>query len=542
MGSSTGSPKQPSAENLRAWARHVGSGEQSALVFEWLTGGTLAQQFAATASNSPHRRALVFPQEGVARTHGELDVAASRLAGWLSKRGFGLGDRAILCGHNSLAFVIAYLAILRAGGVVVLASPQLAAPELTYLVRDSAAAVAFTDGASGATFADAVTMVINLDDPLPEGPAIGPVAVGEDAGAILAYTSGTTGTPKGVLLTHTNLLASIRAAARSWRWSPDDVVVHALPLTHQHGLGAVHAALLTGSCAAVLRSFDPATFAAIALEQRATVFFAVPVMYERLLAGGESLETLHAKRGGTVRLAVSGSAPLSEGLFDRVAKSLGEPVLERYGTTESGLNVSNAYDGPRLSGCIGLPLPGVEVRVVGPGDASMAPGEDGELLVRGPQVCRGYWKNSAATKEAFEVDGWFRTGDIARYDSDSGYLRITGRKKELIITGGYNVYPREVELAIETHPGVAEAAVAGIASEQWGEEVVAWVVAVDAAQLDAAQLVVHTKARLASYKCPKRFAFVERLPRNNLGKLLRNELPLAEFQPTSNPPPPRVHE
>jgi malonyl-CoA/methylmalonyl-CoA synthetase len=265
-------------------------------------------------------------------------------------------------------------------------------------------------------------------------------------------------------------------------------------------------------------------------------------MYERLLSAGAGLETLLVSRGGTLRLAVSGSAPLSEELFARLADRFGEPVLERYGTTETGLDVSNPYDGPRLSGCIGLPLPGVDVRVVGPDGTSLSSGENGELLLRGPQVCPSYWNNPQATQDAFDEDGWFRTGDIAQFDAESGYLRITGRKKELIISGGHNVYPREVEMAIETHPAVAEAAVAGIASTQWGEEVVAWVVARDGVELDAKQLLAHAKARLASYKCPKRFALVESLPHNNLGKLLRSELPIAQFLTQSDHLVAPVHE
>ncbi len=537
-----GSRDNIDVSTLRAWMRHVGSGEVSRPTFEWLEGGTLPQQFAETAIRFPHRRALAFPQEGVEQTHGELDDAAGRLAGWLLTRNFVPGDRAILCGYNSLAFVIAYMAVLRAGGVVVLVDPALAAPELAHLVDDSGAVVAFADSASGATFRGSVATVISLDEPLPKGLVAEPAAFDEDATAILAYTSGTTGTPKGVLLTHTNVLASVRAVTRSWRWTPDDVVFHALPLTHQHGLGGVNAALVTGSCATVMRSFDPGTFVASAVESRATVLLAVPAMYERLLGAGVGLEALMASRGGTLRLAVSGSAPLSQELFRRLADCLGEPVLERYGTTESGLDVSNPYDGPRLPGCIGLPLPGVEVRIVGPDGTSVRSGENGELLVRGPQVADAYWMNPQATVEAIDEDGWFRTGDIAQSDSDSGYVRITGRIKELIITGGYNVYPREVELVLETHPAVLEAAVAGVASDQWGEEVMAWIVPVAGGQLDTAELLAHAKARLASYKCPKQWAFVERLPRNSLGKLLRKELRISPLASRSDRAASPVHE
>jgi malonyl-CoA/methylmalonyl-CoA synthetase len=327
--------------------------------------------------------------------------------------------------------------------------------------------------------------------------------------AMLAYTSGTTGAPKGVPLTHANVLASTRGVVKAWRWSADDVLVHALPLSHQHGLSGVHLSLLCGSRAVVFSRFDPAELTGAIAAHHATVLFAVPAMYERLDAwdgiGGTDL--------GSLRLAVSGSAPLSPALAERVQGWLGQLPLERYGSTEAGLDVSNAYDGPRLPGRVGWALPGIEVRL---------DGDDGEILVRGPQVFEGYWRRPDATAEALTGDGWFRTGDLGRLDDEDGSLEITGRSKELIISGGLNVYPREVEAALEDHPAVAQVAVAGVPSERWGEEVVAFVVA--AGDLDADALIAHARERLSAYKCPKRVVALDELPVNRMGKVRRDAL------------------
>jgi malonyl-CoA/methylmalonyl-CoA synthetase len=326
---------------------------------------------------------------------------------------------------------------------------------------------------------------------------------------MLAYTSGTTGAPKGVPLTHANVLASTRGVEKAWRWTADDVLVHALPLSHQHGLSGVHLSVLTGSRAVILGRFEPAALCAAIAEHRATVLFAVPAMYERLDAwdgiGDADLSSL--------RVAICGSAPLSDALAARIERRLGRLPLERYGSTEAGLNVSNAYDGPRRAGRVGWALPGIELRL---------DGDDGEILVRGPQVFEGYWRRPEATAEALTEDGWFRTGDLGRLDPEDGSLEITGRSKELIISGGLNVYPREVEAALEDHPAVAAVAVAGVPSERWGEEVVAFVV--PAGDIDADGLIAHCRERLSAYKCPKRVVALDELPVNRMGKVRRDAL------------------
>jgi malonyl-CoA/methylmalonyl-CoA synthetase len=439
----------------------------------------------------------------------------------------------LVSGHNSLAMVVAYLGTVRAGASVVLANPQLTRPELAHLVRDSGAVTAFAGDGARALLEElreetGLRTVVDLDDAagaaerfadVVGGTETGLVAscAGPDVPAVLAYTSGTTGTPKAVPLTARNLLSSIRAVMLAWAWSEDDVLVHALPLYHQHGLGGVHAALLSGSRTIVLERFEPAALCGAIARERASVLFAVPTIYERLLAW----EGIADADLGSLRLAVSGSAALSPQLAQRAAVKLGRLPLERYGTTESGLNVSNPLAGPRRVGSVGLPLPGVELAIAAADGTPAEPGAEGEIVLRGPQVFGGY--RGADATEAFYPGGWFRTGDIGVVDPDEGYLSIVGRSKELIITGGLNVYPREVELALEVEPSVSAAAAVGVPSERWGEEVVALVVPADGREIDEAALLAAARTRLAPYKCPKRLVVVDSLPRNSLGKVVRRE-------------------
>jgi malonyl-CoA/methylmalonyl-CoA synthetase len=353
-----------------------------------------------------------------------------------------------------------------------------------------------------------------------EGGPLAPGGASGDDAVLLAYTSGTTGRPKGVPLSHANLLSSIRAAMRAWRWDENDVLVHALPFTHQHGLGGVHATLLAGSRAVVHGKFDPGGLCAAIESEKATVLFAVPAIYEKLVAW----EGVESADFSSLRLAVSGSAALSPALAREVSSVLGGEILERYGSTESGLSVSNPYEGPRKFGSVGLPLPGTELAIVDGEGQGLSPGDAGEIVLRGPQVFSGYWHLPDATGDSFYPGGWFRTGDIGRVDPDDGYLTITGRSKEMIISGGLNVYPREVELALEEHAAVDKAAVVGVPSDWWGEEVVAFIVPAEGREVNHEELTAHVRQRLSAYKCPKRFFAVEQLPRNEMGKVLRDEL------------------
>jgi malonyl-CoA/methylmalonyl-CoA synthetase len=492
---------------------------------EDLAAGTLPAAISATAAKHANRPALRIGEASA--THGELDERAARAAGWLEGRSVGLGDRVLLCAPTSIELVAAYLAVLRVGATAVFASPASTVPELDQLVSRSGAELALAEG-GGVAALEAVAYlkpgleVVSLRPRALEGPALDVVSLSSESVAVLAYTSGTTGTPKAVPLTHANLLASIRGAARAWRWSPDDVLVHALPLVHQHGLSGIHATLLNGSRAVVLPRFDAADLAAAVGAERATVMFAVPAMYERLVASDHTPEA--ASAFGSLRLAVSGSAPLPPTLARRAERLIGQVPLERYGSTEAGLDVSNLYAGPRRPGSVGLPLPGIEITVVDDEGTPVASDVDGEIVVRGPQVFGGYLDDPDSTVAAFFPGGWFRTGDIGRIDSTDGYLAITGRLKDVVITGGMNVHPREVELALEEQPDIERAAVVGVPSERWGEEVVAFVVPAAGSRVDGAALVAEAKRRLSPHKVPKRVIVIEAIPVNDVGKVLRQEL------------------
>jgi len=498
-----------------AWRVHAG-GE----VPEGLADGTLAGAFHETSAGRADATALTIEGESV--THGALDEGASRVAGWLASRGVRPGDRVLLCAPNSIELVVAYVGTLRAGATAVPVGAALTEPELRQIASRAEPAVAFAAGpalGSLETIAAGSWPVVDLDGGLggveATGEPLDPVDVPSSATAILAFTSGTTGRPKGVPLSHANLLSSIRAVMLAWRWSEEDVLVHALPLSHQHGLGGVHATLLAGSRVVIHARFEPGRLAAAITDERASVLFAVPAIYRRLA------EDAGASAYASLRLAGSGSAPLSPAQFERVAELLGREPLERYGTTESGLDTSNPYDGPRRPGGVGLPLPGVEMAIAGPNGEPLEAGADGEIVFRGPQVFEGYEDEEDAAG-AFHPGGWFRTGDIGRVDPTDGSLSITGRSKEVIISGGLNVYPREVELALEEHPGVEAAAVVGVPSERWGEEVVAFVVTSGRAEI--ADLDAFARGRLAAYKCPKRVLPIAELPTNARGKLARGRL------------------
>ena len=303
-------------------------------------------------------------------------------------------------------------------------------------------------------------------------------------------------------LRHGDIQASIRSAMRAWRWHRSDVLVHALPMYHQHGLSALHAAILSGSSLHSFSRFDPERLIGEAQRRDATVIFAVPAMWERVVGTHAAID---APR---LRLLISGSAPLPPTLFDRIAGVFGKPPLERYGTTESGLNVSNLYDGPRQPGGVGFPLPGVEIAI----DERTR-----ELSVRGPQIFAGY-----AGRPPLGSGQWFPTGDLAEREPETGAIRIIGRSKDIIITGGINVAPLEVEDVLARHNAVDAVAIVGVPSTRWGEEVTAFVVSRSGFSAD--ELRRWTRSRLSSHKVPKRFHGIEEIPRNPTGKILRHEL------------------
>jgi malonyl-CoA/methylmalonyl-CoA synthetase len=438
-------------------------------------------------------------------SHGE------QIAGGLHGLGVKPGDRVGLFAANSVDWVLAYLGIQRAGACVVPMNPAYKSAEAEHIISNSDPSLVVADH-ERAPIVEQLGRPLAPIEKLPRGAPPPMPALTPDDPAVILYTSGTTGRPKGAVLDHGGLLAQARGAIEAWRWTERDILVHALPLFHLHGLGmGLNGTLLSGGSATLVAFSPEAVVAELTRDddRRGTMFFGVPAMYQRLCDWLDE----HPTDLSHVRLFVSGSAPLPPALFERCHRLLGQPPVERYGITEGGIVVTNPYDGPRQAGRVGLPFPGVEFKL----------GERDEVLLKGGQVFRGYWRNPQATEEAFTPDGFFRTADVGEIAAD-GTLAIRGRLKELIISGGFNVYPREVELVLETHPAVEEVAVAGVPSEAWGEEVTAFVVPSKSTPLVEEELIGYARERLATYKCPRRVVVLEKLPRNAMGKIERSKL------------------
>jgi malonyl-CoA/methylmalonyl-CoA synthetase len=484
---------------MPSWDVHLPPGTASADV---LARGTLPAAWGDTwARGGP---ALVVAGRTVSAA--ELEDRSRAVAGRLQAAGLQPGDRMLFSAASSLDLVVAHVAALRAGLVVVPANTAYREREIAHIVRDAQPRAALVDDDDRARWiraAEPQALVVAPPVDLPDAAPAALDAAQPDDPALIGYTSGTTGAPKGAVLSHANLLAGSASVELAWRWSADDRLVLALPLFHVHGLCVgLHGTLLAAAAAVLLPRFSVDGVLDAAATHGGTLFFGVPTMYHRLAQSPRAGELAR------LRLCVSGSAPLPAELHRALAERAGQRVLERYGMTETLMNVSNPYDGERRPGSVGLPLPGVELRLV----------ED-EIQVRGPNVFGGYWRRPDATADSF-ADGWFRTGDLGALDDD-GYLRILGRSKELIISGGFNVYPREVEEVLLDHPAVSEAAVVGTPSDEWGEVVTAYVVADGASE---AALLEFAEARLAAFKRPRSVRFVDALPRNALGKVLKHEL------------------
>ncbi|MEO5839757.1 MAG: AMP-binding protein [Acidimicrobiales bacterium] len=496
-----------------------------------MTRGTLVRSWVAHWRARPDHEVLHDARDGWI-TGAQLDQRTGHVAAKLYRRGVGCGCRVLLSGANGIDLVVVHVALLRLGAVVVPVNGAYREREVTHIVRDCRPVMVIVDddaawspwvasvdkrcGVLAVSEAAAVDgnadMTAEIDTASPDSPAM------------IGYTSGTTGAPKGAVLSHANLLASVAALAIAWHWTDDDRLVLCLPLFHMHGLGVgLHGTLFTGGSAVLLDGFDPDRVIDAAEQHDATLFFGVPTMYHRLV------ESPRVGELARLRLCVAGSAPLPPSVHDAFRAATGRTVLERYGMTETVMLVSNPYEGERRAGAVGFPLPGVEVRFSResgvPVDIPTAAvdGMAGEILVRGPNVFSGYWERPASNVAAF-TDGWFRTGDLATVASD-GYITIVGRAKELIISGGFNVYPREVEEVLASHPAVADVAVVGTASSEWGEEVTAFVVVRpghDAPDRDA--LREFCGEQLARFKLPRRVVVVGTLPRNALGKVVKHEL------------------
>jgi malonyl-CoA/methylmalonyl-CoA synthetase len=488
-----------------AWAAHLPAG-LTAGSLDLLAGESLTRCWSLRWSEHPARRQL-RDLDGTWISSAELEERTRAKALSVLGAGIAPGDRLLLSAGSSAELVIAYAAALRAGAVVVPLNPAYTEPEVARVVRDARPVAAVVDATERAAWiaraSDRPLPIWGVDLDLPAGADAPLDRSTRDDPALLIYTSGTTGRPKGALLTHGNLLASATALNLAWRWEPGDTLLLTLPLFHLHGLGVgINGSLCAGAAIALRPRFDVDDVAA---QDGVSLFFGVPAMYQRLAAS----QRLHVLRH--LRLLVSGSAPLPASLADEVAAATGQIPLERYGMTETVMLTSNPHDGPRRPGTVGFPLPGVDVRLA----------TSGEVEVRGPNVIAGYHERPDANSEAFTADGWFRTGDLGEF-GDDGYLTLVGRCKDLIITGGFNVHPLEVEEALGGHPDVLEVAVVGRASDRWGEEVTAVVVAERPVAVE--ELRAHVARRLAPHKVPKVIEFAGELPRNALGKLQRSQL------------------
>ena len=472
-------------------------------------------------------------------TWRDLERGTAMLANLLDALELPTGSRIAVQTEKSVEALMLYLAVLRAGLVYLPLNTAYQSAEMAYFIGDAEPAVVVCAGrsfgwVSKLAFSAGTAHVFTLNDDR-SGSLLQRAAAhndqhtpahrdADDLAAIL-YTSGTTGRSKGAMLTHGNLLSNSQVLKACWGWrTPEqggDVLIHALPIFHVHGLFvASHAALLNGSKMIWFSKFDPQ--AVIARLPEATVFMGVPTLYVRLL--GEPALDREACRN--MRLFISGSAPLLIETFDAFRARSGHTILERYGMSETVMLTSNPYDakdGERRGGTVGLPLPGVGVRVVGEARALCATDEIGAIEVRGPNVFKGYWRMPEKTQEEFTADGWFKTGDVGRFDA-AGVVTIVGRSKDLIISGGYNVYPAEVEGVLNELPGVQESAVIGVAHADFGEAVVAVVVARPGAALQASALIAALKVQIANFKVPKQLFIVAELPRNAMGKVQKNLL------------------
>jgi malonyl-CoA/methylmalonyl-CoA synthetase len=483
---------------------------------------------------SDSSRVFLQTPEGRRLTYTALRDESGRLASILRRHGVLPGDRVAVQVDKSVEAVLLYVACLRMGAVFVPINVANTPNEVEYFLRDSRPRMAVIRPQDSAVLEPvaraagtervetlgedgdgSLLQSAALDDGAFEPPTLDPNSI-----AAIVYTSGTTGRSKGAMLTRANLASNAAVLAEAWRFTRNDVLLHTLPLFHIHGLfAAINTVLASGSGLFFLSKFDGAQ--TLKHLRDATVYMGVPTHYTRLLQQNE----LNKETTATIRLFVSGSAPLLPETHRAFLERTAHVILERYGMTETLMNTSNPYDGPRLPGSVGPPLKGTSVRVTDAesGGIETAPDAIGTLQVKGPNVFAGYWRDEEKTRGEFTVDGWFKTGDVGRIDRD-GYVHIVGRAKDLVISGGYNVYPKEVETELDALAGVLESAVFGVPHPDFGEGVTAAIVAKPGAELAEAAIIDAVKSRLARYKVPKRVFLVEELPRNTMGKVQKNAL------------------
>ncbi|MGP0022213.1 MAG: long-chain-fatty-acid--CoA ligase [Streptosporangiaceae bacterium] len=489
----------------------------------------LASNLAGTTRAHPGRVAVRVGEATM--MYRELDEASARVAGLLRERGLKPGDRVGIMLPNVAEFAVVYYGVLRAGGVVVPMNPLLKAREVAYYLGDSGAGLIFAwhgfadEARSGAERADAEAILVDpatfADFVASAGPDQRVADRDDEDTAVILYTSGTTGQPKGAELTHANLRRNAEVVRADWiRVGPDDVIFGGLPLFHSFGQTCtLNTAVSSGAGLSLLPRFDPGQALQILAGHHVTVFAGVPTMYVALLGFPDRA----AYDVSALRVCISGGAALPVEVLRGFEEAFGCVVLEGYGLSETSPVASfNHLGRERKPGSIGTPMRGVQMRAVDEDGHDVPDGEVGEIAIRGHNVMKGYWQRPGETAEAIP-DGWFRTGDLGRVDRD-GYFAIVDRKKDLIIRGGYNVYPREIEEVLYEHPAIREAAVIGLPDPQLGEEVGAAVVLHPGASLTAGELRDYIKKQVAAYKYPRHVWIVEALPKGPTGKILKREI------------------
>ncbi len=496
------------------------------------TGSSNTLYDALLGSAHDPQKTLIARSEGASISYGDMVALTGRLANALVDLGVKPGDRVAVQVEKSAEALALYLATVRAGGVFLPLNTAYTASEVSYFVHDAEPALVVCSGAA----LDAVSVIAGkngarcetleddgtgslMDRAANQPDAFETVARGNEDLAAILYTSGTTGRSKGAMLSHMNLLDNARVLVETWRFTEEDVLLHALPIFHTHGLFvASNTVMLSGGTMIFLPKFD--ADAIISLLPQATTMMGVPTFYTRLLARKDFTRDLVSH----MRLFTSGSAPLLAETHVEFEARTGHRILERYGMTETNMSTSNPYDGERRAGTVGFPLPGVSLRIANPETGEkIGPGKIGMIEVKGPNVFSGYWRMPEKTASEFRSDGFFITGDLGQIDED-GYVHIVGRQKDLIISGGFNIYPKEIELVIDELEGVNESAVIGVPHPDFGEGVVAVVVPLEGANLTEEGVKAAIADKLARFKQPKRVFFADALPRNTMGKVQKNLL------------------
>lgn len=509
---------------------------------------TLVRLLDRTSLRLGEKEAILFLRKGKREsqiTYSCLHQISNRVARGLMEIGLKKGERVILFMPKGIEQVVLHLGVQKVGAISVILNPGFKKDEMDYFLKDTDAKMVFVGKKEEALIRliDEKRLIfpIDTDTPFTEEKLFQEYSsqrfdteTSPRDPALLIYTSGTTGQPKGAILTQQNLLHDAENIIQIWEITENDVLCHALPLFHVHGLCfALHSSLIAGAKMVMCDEFSPDTVLEIISLQKGelacTMFMGVPTMYLRMM------DRMEGKQGDFrhIRLLASGSAPLLPKDFRRIKELFGKEPVEREGMSETGMNFSNPLQGVKKPGSIGIPLPNVEVRIINPETfQDLKSGEVGEIWLRGPNVSPGYWKKPEETEKVF-VNGWFRTGDLGKKDED-GYYTLTDRLKHIIISGGENISPQEIEFAIQHHPKVMESCVVGVHDEKWGEKVVAAVVLKPGMALTVKEIQDHCRHHLLDWKCPKEVFFLEELPRNKMGKILKEEV--AKFFLNPSPP------